>query len=121
MSLSDVNFSKLALEALERCRVLARFSEEPGRLTRTFLSPPMRAVHESLTGWMRELGMAVRTDAVGNLIGHYPGHSPDAPLFLLGSHVDTVRDAGRYDGLLGGHAVAGFGEGLGRPKIAFCH
>ncbi|MGK0618046.1 allantoate amidohydrolase [Meiothermus cerbereus] len=117
MSLSDVDFSKLALEALERCRVLAHFSEEPGRLTRTFLSPPMRAVHESLAGWMRELGMQVRTDAVGNLIGHYPGHSPDAPLFLLGSHVDTVRDAGAYDGPLGVTLALALIKGLGGKRL----
>jgi allantoate deiminase len=101
MNLSHLDFAQLALEALERCHVLARFSEEPDRLTRTFLSPPMRAVHESLASWMRELDMEVRIDAVGNLIGHYPGSSRDAPLFLLGSHVDTVRDAGPYDGILG--------------------
>lgn len=92
---------QFAHEAIARCQQLGRFSEEPGRLTRTFLSPPMRAVHETLTGWMRELGMAVRIDAVGNLIGHYPGATPEAPRFLLGSHVDTVRDAGLYDGALG--------------------
>ncbi|GIW32830.1 allantoate amidohydrolase [Meiothermus sp.] len=92
---------QLAQEAIARCRQLGRFSEEPGRLTRTFLSPPMRDVHETLTGWMKALGMAVRVDAVGNLIGHYPGATPEAPRFLLGSHVDTVRDAGLYDGALG--------------------
>ncbi|WP_156890675.1 allantoate amidohydrolase [Meiothermus rufus] len=91
----------LAQEVLERCQRLGRYSEEPGRLTRTFLSPPMRQVHAELAGWMEELGMTVRLDAVGNLIGHYPGQAPGAPLFLLGSHVDTVRDAGCYDGVLG--------------------
>jgi len=117
MSLSDVDFSELAQEALERCRVLARFSEEPGRLTRTFLSLPMRAVHRTLTGWMEELGMAVRVDALGNLIGHYPGHSPNAPLFLLGSHVDTVRDAGAYDGALGVTLALALIKGLGGKRL----
>ncbi|MCS7067173.1 MAG: allantoate amidohydrolase [Meiothermus sp.] len=96
-----MNPQALAHEAIARCQQLARYSEEAGRLTRTFLSPPMRAVHEALTGWMLELGMSVRTDALGNLIGHYPGPHPEAPLFLMGSHVDTVRDAGPYDGPLG--------------------
>ncbi|MCX7739552.1 MAG: allantoate amidohydrolase [Meiothermus sp.] len=91
----------LAQKAVERCQVLAHLSEEEGRLTRTFLSPPMREVHRVLAGWMEALGMNVRLDAVGNLIGHYPAQKPDAPLFLLGSHVDTVRDAGPYDGVLG--------------------
>ncbi|MCX7783408.1 MAG: Zn-dependent hydrolase, partial [Meiothermus sp.] len=71
-----MNPQALAHEAIARCRQLARYSEEAGRLTRTFLSPPMWEVHEALTGWMLELGMTVRTDAVGNLIGHYPGPHP---------------------------------------------
>jgi len=119
MNLSGVDFAQLAQEALERCRVLARFSEEPGRLTRTFLSPPMRAVHRTLAGWMEELGMGVRMDAVGNLIGHYPGHTPKAPLFLLGSHVDTVCDAGRYDGLLGVTLALALLKALGGRKLPF--
>lgn len=101
MNPPDPELSQLAQEALERCQALGRLSEEEGRLTRTFLSPPMREVHRLLTAWMQELGMRVRVDAVGNLLGHYPGQTPDAPLLLMGSHVDTVRDAGRYDGLLG--------------------
>ncbi len=96
-----MDLEALAQDVLERCHRLGRYSEEPGRLTRTFLSPPMRQVHAELAGWMEELGMTVRLDAVGNLIGHYPGQAPEAPLFLLGSHVDTVRDAGCYDGVLG--------------------
>lgn len=95
------DFSQLAREALERCLTLGRLSEEEGRLTRTFLSPPMREVHRLLTAWMQELGMAARVDAVGNLIGRYPGQTPEAPALLMGSHVDTVRDAGQYDGPLG--------------------
>src|SRR5207302_9575661 len=61
--------------------------------------------------WMREAGMEVRQDAIGNLIGHYPCRSPEsnvqspksaAPkILLLGSHLDTVRDAGKFDGPLG--------------------
>src|SRR5262245_52986328 len=90
-----------ANEMLSRCDILALFSEEPGRITRTFLCEPMHAVHEQLGGWMRSAGMSVRVDAIGNLIGHYPGERPDAPVFLIGSHVDSVPDAGRYDGVLG--------------------
>ena len=51
--------------------------------------------------WMEEAGMAVRTDAAGNLVGHLPGSDPDAGTLLLGSHLDTVRDAGAFDGPLG--------------------
>ena len=51
--------------------------------------------------WMAEAGMAVRVDAAGNLVGHLPGSEPDAGTLLLGSHLDTVRDAGAFDGPLG--------------------
>jgi allantoate deiminase len=89
------------LEVVSRCDILARFSEEPDRLTRTFLSEPMRPLHEQLGAWMRAAGMEVRIDAIGNLIGHYPGDEPEAPILLVGSHVDSVPDAGKYDGILG--------------------
>lgn len=91
----------LAVEILQRCDLLARFSEEPGRLTRTFLSPPMHGVHQCLREWMTAAGMDVRIDAIGNVVGHYPGARLDLPTFLIGSHVDTVPNAGRYDGILG--------------------
>jgi allantoate deiminase len=61
----------------------------------------MRRANELVGSWMREVGMEVRTDAIGNLIGHYAGVTPDAKIFLLGSHLDTVRDAGKFDGPLG--------------------
>ena len=49
------------------------------------------------SGAMREAGMSVRTDAIGNLIGHYPAATPQGKILLLGSHLDTVRDAGKFD------------------------
>jgi allantoate deiminase len=88
-------------EVLDRCDQLACFSEEPGRITRTFLTPPMRIVHEEVARWMRAAGMEVRVDAIGNMIGHYAAARTDAPLLLIGSHLDTVPDAGKYDGILG--------------------
>jgi allantoate deiminase len=109
----------LAHQAIQRCQQLGQYSEEAGRLTRTFLSPPMRELHQALSGWMHELGMLVRIDAVGNLIGHYPGQTPEAPCFLLGSHVDTVRDAGRYDGLLGVTLALALVKGLGGQRLPF--
>lgn len=109
----------LALEAVQRCHQLARFSEEPGKLTRTFLTPPMREVHAALTAWMGELGMEVRVDGIGNLIGRYPGLTPDAPAFLIGSHVDTVRDAGKYDGPLGVMLGLALVKGLKGRRLPF--
>ena len=94
----------LARQARERCDLLAGFSEEPDRLTRTFLSAAMHSVHQSLTAWMKTAGMIVRTDALGNLIGRFPARAEagkNPPVFLFGSHLDTVPDAGRYDGVLG--------------------
>src|SRR5438445_2969402 len=96
-----MDLTALTAEVLERCETLARFSDVPGHLTRTFLRPPVRDVHECLTGWMREAGLSVRVDAIGNLIGHRAGRRGDAPVFVVGSHIDSVPDAGKYDGVLG--------------------
>jgi allantoate deiminase len=86
-----------AARVLERCEELARVSEEPARLTRRFGTPAMAQANELVGGWMREAGLATRVDAVGNLIGR----RGDGPALMLGSHLDTVVDAGRYDGPLG--------------------
>lgn len=86
---------------MQRLETLAQISEEAGRLTRPFASPAMRRVNEQVGAWLREAGMSVRTDAIGNLIGHYPAATPEGKILLLGSHLDTVRDAGKFDGPLG--------------------
>lgn len=85
---------------MERCDALALHSEEPDCLTRPYGSPSLRAAQDETAAWMTAAGMEVRRDAIGNLIGRYPGQRHGPPL-LLGSHLDTVRDAGRYDGPLG--------------------
>ncbi|HET6309697.1 MAG TPA: allantoate amidohydrolase [Candidatus Nitrosotalea sp.] len=90
-----------AATVMRRCDVLGTFGEEPGRLTRPFASPAMVQVHEYVTSWMREAGMAVRKDNVGNLLGRYEGVDGGSSTLILGSHLDSVRDAGRYDGPLG--------------------
>jgi allantoate deiminase len=86
---------------MERCDALARHSELPGGLTRVFLSREQAAANELVLGWMREAGMSARLDAIGNVVGRYEGAKPGLPCLLLGSHLDTVRDAGKYDGMLG--------------------
>ncbi len=88
-------------DCIARCRALALHSEEPGWITRTFLSEPMRCVHADLGGWMRDCGMSVAVDAAGNLRGFYSGRTPDAPALFIGSHLDTVPHAGAFDGILG--------------------
>ena len=86
---------------LERCESLAQHSELPGGLTRVFLSPQARAAGDKVLGWMREAGMQAGLDAIGNAAGRYEGTRPGLPCLMLGSHLDTVRDAGKYDGMLG--------------------
>ncbi len=85
----------------DRCEALARHSEQPDGLTRVFLSPEQRAVSDLVRGWMGEAGLDTRIDAIGNVIGRYEGERPGLPCLMLGSHLDTVRDAGKYDGMLG--------------------
>jgi allantoate deiminase len=90
-----------AQEVIGLCRTLAEFTEEPGHITRTFLSPPMRGVHHELRSRMEQLGMSVSVDAAGNLRGFYPAQTPGAPRIIVGSHLDTVPHAGAFDGILG--------------------
>ncbi|HET7537666.1 MAG TPA: allantoate amidohydrolase [Candidatus Didemnitutus sp.] len=80
---------------------LGRVTDEPDRLTRTFLSPAMARATGLVGTWMEDVGLEVRTDTVGNLIGRLASNNPKAKTLLLGSHLDTVRDAGRFDGPLG--------------------
>ena len=93
---------------MSRVDALGGISDEKPRLTRTFCSPAMRRANDLVGSWMRQAGIDVREDDIGNLIGHFPaqrGSSTIQPrnskLLLLGSHLDTVRDAGRFDGALG--------------------
>jgi allantoate deiminase len=90
-----------AARILERCDALARCSEQPDGLTRVYLSPQQRDANSLVRGWMREAGMSARLDAAGNVVGRYEGEQPGLPCLMLGSHLDTVRDAGKYDGMLG--------------------
>jgi allantoate deiminase len=90
---------QLATTVLERCDALAAFSEEDGRLTRRFATPALRAAGEAVAGWMRAAGMTVGRDAIGNVVGRLDGDGSGT--LLMGSHLDSVRDAGRYDGPLG--------------------
>jgi allantoate deiminase len=88
-------------EVITRCRNLAVFSEDAASTRRTFLSAPMHDCHREIARWMEPLGAHVRIDAAGNLRGVYPAAQPNAPRLLIGSHLDTVPNAGAYDGVLG--------------------
>jgi allantoate deiminase len=80
---------------------LARHTDEPGRLTRLYLTPAHRATADAALRMMRAAGLDARVDAVGNVVGRYEGTAPGAPALILGSHLDSVVDAGRFDGPLG--------------------
>jgi len=169
---TPIGVDALAASVMARCDRLATHTEEPGRMTRRYLTPPVHAVHDDLTRWMNDAGMAVRLDAAGNLVGRLcaaphgdsnaldsqshggseahkktgaakdgsplkggftpppspegfgdsegsPGDSPgqgrggsggsSGGVLLIGSHLDTVPNGGKYDGILGvllGLAVA---------------
>lgn len=90
---------RLAETVMRRCDVLAACTEESGRITRPFATDAMRRAQEHVRGWMTEAGMSVTRDHVGNLRSRYEGAGRGT--LLLGSHLDSVRDAGRYDGPLG--------------------
>jgi allantoate deiminase len=86
---------------MDRCDVLGGCSEEADRLTRPFASDAMRQAHSHVTSWMREAGMSVSKDNAGNLRGRREGGAGSTSTLLLGSHLDSVRNAGKYDGPLG--------------------
>ena len=90
-----------AQRIMARCAALAEISETPGALTRVYLSPEHLRANQCVAAWMAAAGMRVRQDSVGNVCGRYEAQTPDAPALLLGSHLDTVRNAGHYDGMLG--------------------
>jgi allantoate deiminase len=110
---------KLAEGAVARCRRLATFSEDEGSIRRTFLSPPMRGCHRQITRWMEPLGMEIRVDPAGNLRGFYAGSKSGAPRLLLGSHLDTVPNAGAYDGILGVAIAVSLLEALDGRRLPF--
>src|SRR5580704_16042800 len=93
-------WSAAARTAVERCRLLAGYTEEPGRTTRTYLSAPMKEVHAIIGKWLTAAGCAVSIDAVGNLRATRPA-GRRAATFVIGSHLDTVPNAGAFDGILG--------------------
>jgi allantoate deiminase len=93
--------TELGRAIVARLDDLARITDEPGKITRLTLSPSHRRAVDLTAEWMHEAGMTTRLDPLGTLIGDYPGSAPDAPQLLIGSHLDSVRDAGRYDGTLG--------------------
>ncbi len=94
-----------ARRLMARLDEFAAFTDEPGQLTRLYLSPAHRKACDLIVEWAREAGLEAHIDAAGNVHARHEGRTPGAPALMIGSHIDTVRDAGRYDGNLG--ALAG--------------
>jgi len=88
-------------EIVSRINRLGSISETPDNLTRIFLTREHRAAAELILTWMRDAGMRAHLDAIGNVCGRYEGEVAGLPCLMLGSHYDTVRDAGKWDGPLG--------------------
>lgn len=86
---------------VERAELLAAHSDQPDALTVTYLTPAHCAAAEQIAAWMREAGLRVHVDAVGNVVGRYAAADPEAKTLITGSHFDTVRNGGRFDGRLG--------------------
>jgi allantoate deiminase len=113
------NITIRAEEVISRCRKLAGFSEDAAGTRRTFLSPPMRACHAEIGAWLNAVGAEVRIDTAGNLRGFYSAAKSAAPRILLGSHLDTVPNAGAYDGILGVVLAVALLESLEGRRLPF--
>ena len=92
---------RLGEPLMARLAHLASFTSTPGSLTRLFLTPAHKAAAEQVAAWMREAGLRTEIDAIGNVVGRTHPDGDGRPVLLLGSHIDTVRQAGRYDGAFG--------------------
>ncbi|SER86119.1 allantoate deiminase [Propionibacterium cyclohexanicum] len=86
---------------MARCDELASHSSMDGGIERVYLSPEHAQVDALAAQWMAEAGLATWRDASGSRVGRLEGDRPGLPALILGSHLDTVPDAGRYDGILG--------------------
>ncbi len=108
-----------AAQIIARCRELACITDLPDQTTRLFLSPSTRDAHILLTGWIRQAGLEVRTDDIGNLRAVHRAVKEDAPTLVLFSHIDTVPNAGAFDGPLGVLLALGAMEELHTTPLPF--
>ena len=99
--IAGLKTASLGDEIVARIEELGKISETPEHLTRIFLTKEHRAAADLILSWMRDAGMRAHLDAIGNVCGRTEGARPGLPCLMLGSHYDTVRDAGKWDGPLG--------------------
>jgi len=112
--------NRLAASVLERVATVASCTERPGEILRTFLSPAMEEVHARIRPWFERVGMSVNVDAAGNLRALYGSEAGGAsPVLIIGSHLDTVPNAGAYDGVLGVVLGLALVEGLGGRRLPY--
>ncbi len=112
-------YSTGADRAIARCRQLALLTDVPGETTRSFLSPATHEVHHCLRTWMEAAALATRVDGMGNLRGVPAAAIAGRPRVLLGSHLDTVPNAGAFDGLLGVTLAIEAAEALSGESLPF--
>ena len=93
--------TEFGIEAMQRLDVLALFSEGGEGVTRRYATKEHRQAADLIQSWMRDAGMTTHMDAVGNVIGRYEATITNAPALIIGSHQDTVRQGGKYDGAYG--------------------
>lgn len=86
---------------IERCETLSQISDSPDGISRLYLSPAYREGLRLVEQWMQGAGMSTWVDAAGNQWGRSAAADPDAPVLIIGSHLDTIPDAGKFDGILG--------------------
>ena len=115
----SVPITDRAEKVIARCKRLAFVTEVRGSTCRTFLSIAMRECYRIVGDWLEAAGAEVTIDAAGNLRGFYPAAQPNAPRLILGSHLDTVPDAGAYDGVLGVVLAVSLLEMLEDRKLPF--
>jgi allantoate deiminase len=108
-----------AAKIIARCRELARITDTPGQTSRLFLSPATRDAHTLVSWWMRQANLEARTDDAGNLRATRRSSHTDAPTLLLFSHIDTVPNAGAFDGPLGVLLALAVVEELGATPLPF--
>ncbi|TWT47495.1 N-carbamoyl-L-amino acid hydrolase [Botrimarina hoheduenensis] len=104
---------------MQRCYTLAQLTEEPGRITRRYLTAPLAEVHQRLAAWSEAIGLEPRVDDAGNLIARRQATSADAPILLMGSHLDSVPGGGAYDGVLGVLIAHALCQALGQTPLPF--
>ncbi len=88
-------------QVMDWAETLGAISDSSEDLTCAYMTPAHVRTAARLADWMRDAGMDVHVDAVGNVVGRYAAAQPDAPVLMTGSHYDTVRNGGKYDGRLG--------------------